>query len=223
LSFTNISQTLGTSWTIAGMVASQCGTPLLYNDTIIGGNDIMQNGFFTDVICLGDVLNKAGYVQKYLGGASSRFAGKGNFYKAHHYDEVKGLDELISRLNNKEYKTGWGLYDDSLFKIAAEEYVRLANANKPFNLTLLTLDTHHPNGHPSHSCKAYPYQDNSILDAVHCTDQLLERFINNISRHPSFQNTVVVLISDHLAMRNSAEKFFPKKYGPVHFPVYSLD
>lgn len=212
LSFTNLYQTPGTVWTIAGMVASQCGTPLLYNDyDLVDGNDIMQNGFLSKAICLGDVLNKAGYIQEYLGGASQRFAGKGDFYKSHHYDEVKGFDELISRLNNKEYKTGWGLYDDSLFEIAAEEYIRLADTKKPFNLTLLTLDTHHPDGHPSHSCKVYPYQDNSILNAVHCTDQLLEKFIKNISRHPSFKDTVVVL-SDHLAMRNNAEKFYPDKY-----------
>ena len=211
-SFTNISQIPGTEWTMAGIVASQCGTPLLSDNSLVGNNDIIQNGFLTEAICLGDVLHQAGYVQSYLGGASNRFAGKGGFLKAHHYDEVKGYDELKSRLQRKKYRTGLGLYDDSLFKIAEEEYVRLANLNKPFNLTLLTLDTHHPKGHPSQSCTPYPYQKNSILDAVHCTNQLLARFLNRLSRHPSAKETVVVLFSDHLAMRNEAENFYPAKY-----------
>ena len=214
LSFTNISQTEGTGWTIAGIVASQCGTPLLYDNTITDGNDIIQNGFLSKATCLSDVLHKAGYVQTYLGGASSQFAGKGEFLKAHHYDNVKGYDALISGIT--AYKTGWGLYDDSLFEMAVEEYVRLANTNKPFNLTLLTIDTHHPHGNPSRSCKAYAHQKNSMLDAVHCTDQLLGRFIDTVSRHPAaknaIKNTIAVLFSDHLAMRNDAENFYPKKY-----------
>jgi phosphoglycerol transferase MdoB-like AlkP superfamily enzyme len=216
LSFTNISQTEGTEWTIAGIVASQCGTPLLYDNTITDGNDIIQNGFLNEATCLSDVLHKAGYVQTYLGGASSQFAGKGEFLKAHHYDNVKGYDALISRATNKTYKTGWGLYDDSLFEMAVEEYVRLANMKKPFNLTLLTIDTHHPHGNPSRSCKAYAHQKNRMLDAVHCTDQLLTRFIDRVSRHPAaknaIKNTIAVLVSDHLAMRNDAENFYPKKY-----------
>ena len=211
-SFTNTSQIPGAEWTMAGIVASQCGTPLLSDNSLVDGNDIIQNGFLTEAICLGDILHQAGYVQSYIGGASNRFAGKGYFLKAHHYDEVKGYNELKSRLQRKKYRTGWGLYDDSLFKIAEEEYVRLANLNKPFNLTLLTLDTHHPKGHPSQSCTPYPYQKNSILDAVHCTDQLLARFLNHLSRHPSAKETIVVLFSDHLAMRNEAEKFYPAKY-----------
>ncbi len=211
-SFTNLSQIPGTEWTIAGILASQCGTPLLSDNSLVDNNDIIQNGFLTEAICLGDVLHQAGYVQTYLGGASNQFAGKGYFFKAHHYDEVKGYDELKSRLQRKKYRTGWGLYDDSLFKIAEEEYVRLANLNKPFNLTLLTLDTHHPKGHPSQSCTPYRYHKNSILDAVHCTDQLLARFLNRLSRHPSAKETITVLFSDHLAMRNEAEKFYPEKY-----------
>jgi len=210
LSFSNMYQTSGTSWTIAGIVASQCGTPLLNKNNIINGNDLMQGGFLANATCLSDILNTAGYVQEYLGGASNKFAGKGDFLQDHNYNIINGLDELASKVDN--YNIGWGIYDDSLFKIAVKEYTRLANTKQPFNLTLLTLDTHHPEGRPSPSCKAYIHQDDSILHAVHCTDQLVTKFINEISQHPAFKNTIVVLFSDHLAMRNSAEKFYPKEY-----------
>lgn len=67
LNFDNVRQTLGTGWTIAGMLASQCGTPLLLS-SITGVNDAMEYGFFDKAICLGDILRQAGYVQSFMGG-----------------------------------------------------------------------------------------------------------------------------------------------------------
>ncbi|MCP4621996.1 MAG: sulfatase-like hydrolase/transferase, partial [bacterium] len=205
-------QTPGTGWTIAGIVASQCGTPLLVNEAH-HGNDIMLNGFLDDAVCLGDVLHKAGYYQSYLGGASLNFAGKGNFLKQHAYDDVRGFDELYSQLPNKHYRTRWGLYDDTLFSLAEKKFAELADAKKPFNLTVLTMDTHHPNGHASQTCEDYPELDNRMLDAVHCSDQLVEKFIRSISSHPEYKNTIVIVMSDHRAMRNDASKLYPTDYN----------
>ncbi len=210
LDFPNIEQTAGTRWTIAGILASQCGTPLI-NYSGIGGNDILQCGFLEKGICLGDILHQAGYQQTYMGGASSQFAGKGAFFQAHQYGEVLGREELSPHLADPSYLNSWGLYDDSLFELAAKKYAALANTGKPFNLTLLTLDTHHPAGHASKSCKAYT-QDNTMLAAVHCSDQLLTQFLQRISQHPAYENTIVALVSDHLALRNHAEPFYPKDY-----------
>ncbi|HTR00017.1 MAG TPA: sulfatase-like hydrolase/transferase [Candidatus Acidoferrum sp.] len=208
LTFTQIQQTAGTSFTMAGIVSSQCGTPMLFEVTP-SGNDIMQNGFLNHVTCLGDILHAGGYHQVFMGGAPLRFAGKGRFLLAHHYDEVLGRIALSAKLPDRAYQTGWGLYDDSLFTLASETFMRLADTAQPFNLSLLTLDTHHPNGAASASCKPYAKIDNSILHAVHCTDQLLKRFIDTISRHPAWANTIVVLVSDHYAMRNAASAFYP--------------
>ncbi|MFK5986537.1 MAG: sulfatase-like hydrolase/transferase [Pseudomonadota bacterium] len=212
LVFNNIQQYKGTGWTIAGIVSSQCGTPLLYEYSMISSNDIMAEAFLNKVICLGDVLNKAGYYQIYLGGANKKFAGKVNFLSSHGYDEVKGMNDLKVQLKDPSYMTSWGLYDDSLFDIAADEFFRLSKLNKPFNLTLLTLDSHHPTGHASKSCSPYIGINNSMVQAIYCTDQLLKRFLDKISQAPAYKNTVVVLFSDHLAMRNDAEKLYPAAY-----------
>jgi len=211
LEFTGLTQTAGTDWTVGGMVASQCGTPLLYP---LGpsGNDILQNGFLNRAVCLGDVLTRAGYRQVFLGGASSAFAGKGSFLRSHGYDEVNGKTELVGFLDDPSYISGWGLYDDTLFDIAANKYAELAAAGPPFNLTILTLDTHHPSGAASRSCPQYQRIDNSMLDAVHCSDFLLGRFIDRIDDSPAWAATVVVLLSDHLAMRNVAQRYYPPDY-----------
>jgi len=52
--FDHTQQYKGTGWTIAGIVSSQCGTPLLFEYNTISSNDIMANGFLNKAICLGD-------------------------------------------------------------------------------------------------------------------------------------------------------------------------
>jgi phosphoglycerol transferase len=208
LDFSNMLQTAGTGYTMAGIVATQCGTPLLFA-AAPDGNDLLNNGFLNNVHCLGDVLERAGYEQVFVGGAGLDFSGKGQFFRDHRYDVVLGRDELAGRLAEPGYQTGWGLYDDSLLALAREEFTRLAAGTVPFNLTLLTLDTHHPTGEPSRSCPRYAAIDNSMLHAVHCSDHLVSTFLADLATHPAWENTVVVLVSDHYAMRNAAQQYYP--------------
>jgi len=207
----NMQQVEGSGWTMAGLVSSFCGTPLLYESSF-GGNEVLFSRLLDKAICLPDVLSSAGYQQVFMGGAALDFASKGSFLLEHGFDTALGSHELISELEDPDYVNGWGLYDDSLFSQAVEQFDRLAASEQPFNLTLLTVDTHHPTGAPSTSCKEYAQIDNSILHAVHCTDYLLGKFLDRIKVHPAYENTVVVLVSDHLAMRNNAFPLFPTDY-----------
>ncbi len=202
--FTDIRQVASTGWTVAGMTASQCGVPLF---TSSHGNSMSgMDQFLPSAVCLGDLLNQSGYELNYMGGASLDFAGKGKLFNSHGFDSVLGRDELMPQLDNTDYKTGWGLYDDSLFEMAYRRYLELSEAGDKFGLFMLTLDTHHPNGHPSASCKGTEYNDgsNEILNAVACSDYLITSFVERIAQSPYAEDTVVVVVSDHLAMRNTA-------------------
>jgi phosphoglycerol transferase MdoB-like AlkP superfamily enzyme len=211
LNFTALHQLPGTGWTVAGMLSSQCGTPLIY-ETGPGTNDILQGGFLNRAVCLGDVLKAAGYRQVFMGGATTDFAGKGEFLKAHGYDEINGREQLVRKLDDPGYTNDWGLYDDSLFLLAERRFAELASDRRPFNLTLLTVDTHHPGGNASKSCADYEAMNNSMLDAVHCTDQLVGQFLDRLAHYPAWNDTLVVLLSDHLAMRNVARRYYPANY-----------
>ncbi|MCK4604923.1 MAG: sulfatase-like hydrolase/transferase [Deltaproteobacteria bacterium] len=202
--FTNIKQLEGTKYTIAGMVASQCGIPLFAPSHPNGMSSI--DYFLPGATCLGDLLHNEGYRLLYYGGASLDFAGKGKFFYTHKFDEVYGKQELMPKLVDPDYKTGWGLFDDSLFDLAYKRFTELSESDENFVLFLLTLDTHHPKGHPSKSCNNIIYNDgsNPMLNAVACTDYLISKFINKIRQSPYSNNTVIVLASDHLAMRNTA-------------------
>lgn len=202
--FTNISDAANTNWTVGGITASQCGIPLF---SPAHGNSMSgMDSFLAGATCLGDLLKEEGYQFSYLGGAPLDFAGKGKLFSTHGFDDVRGLYELNHLLPDKSYKTGWGLYDDSLFDIAFKSFNKLSSSGKPFGLFMLTLDTHHPDGHPSKSCKGILYKDgsNPILNAVACSDYLISRFAKEIRQSPYGDNTEIIIASDHLGMRNTA-------------------
>lgn len=203
-SYTNIKTVYGTSWTIGGMVGSQCGLPLI---TYGASNNLSgMEDFLPLATCLGDLLKQEEYHLVYMGGASLSFAGKGEFYQTHGFDEVYGRDELFSILGSDLYHNNWGLYDDSLFGLVYEKYEKLAKTEDKFALVTLTLDTHHPDGDPSKSCADIKYQDgsNEMLNAVACSDYLISELINKIILSDYADDTVIVLLSDHLAHKNAA-------------------
>lgn len=215
LVFENIFETSGTNFTVAGILSSQCGTPLIFSTGPGGpaGNDILKNGFMQEANCFGDILDAAGYEQIFMGGASTRFAGKGVFLSDHGYDEVNGLEELYPFVDDPDYFNNWGLFDDSLFGIAAQKFDEVAaSTDRPFNFTVLTVDTHPPDGQISRSCTPYDLIDNQMIHSVHCADQMVERFITHLKQSPAWDNTVVMIMSDHLHMRNSGMEFYPPDY-----------
>lgn len=59
IDFNNTQQYSGMDFTIGGIVASQCGLPLLVPITF--GSAAVNGGFFSDSICLGDILKRSGY------------------------------------------------------------------------------------------------------------------------------------------------------------------
>jgi phosphoglycerol transferase len=202
VSFTKYEQTQGTSWTIAGITATQCGIPLK-SVSLYDGN---QNGerstvFLPGAVCLGDILKSHGYKNVFLGGASLEFAGKGKFLESHGYSERYGREEWVAAGNNSADMSGWGLYDDKLFENAKVKLKELHDAGRPFNLTILTVDMHHPQGTSSAYC-AEQYSE-AFQDIVECTAGLVANFVQYIKANDYLQNTNVVILGDHLAMTNS--------------------
>lgn len=204
ITFDDIRQVEGTGFTIAGIVASQCGLPL-----ITSGHPNSLRGmdrFLSGATCLGDLLKERGYTLHYLGGADLSFAGKGTFMRSHGFRSVEGFAELKRGLDDPDYKSTWGLYDDTLFDAVTDRFDTLAAAEEPFGLVSLTMDTHHPHGHPSRSCDGLLYGDgsNEMLNAVRCTDRLLAQTLRRLLSSPAAKDTLFVLASDHLALKNDA-------------------
>lgn len=80
LSFSQVHSLPGMTWTIGGMVASQCGVPLVTASNT--RNETMgTEAFLPNAHCLGDILASQGYRQYYMGGADSSFADKDLFIR----------------------------------------------------------------------------------------------------------------------------------------------
>ncbi len=207
LEFTNVEQVDGTSWTMAGIVASQCSLP--FNVQYYDGEEANVglaaiDEPFKNEICLGDIVKAYGYNSVFMGGAPLFFAGKGKFLKANGFDEVLGFETLKLDLADQSYRNGWGLYDDTLLEMAGAKIDELAQSEAPYLLSVLTVDTHQPSGHIPKNCVPYTGEDNKILNAVTCNDRIVGTFIKDLLARDDMDDTLIVLFSDHLALRNSA-------------------
>ena len=200
--FEDMREVNNTGSTIAGMVAAMCALPLRsplpweHLNTVLPNVDVPLPG----QACLGDILAAHGYRTVFMGGAPLGFAGKGKFLAAHGFAELNGATELLPQLVDPDYRSGWGVHDDTLFELALRKLDSLAGGVSPFALTVLTLDTHHPAGLPSASCQERGREVSGMEFAIRCSDRMLSGFISDVLSR--YENVVVALFSDHLAHRN---------------------
>lgn len=201
ISFKSYKQMPGTGWTIAGMISTQCGVPLKLV-TVFGRNQVGKHvsGFLPSALCLSDILAANGYKNVFLNGPSLKFAGVDNYLESHHYTEIYGKHEWFDRGYTKADMNAWGLPDDELFKNAEIKLAELIKQNQPFNLTILTIDTHGPGGLLSKTCQKRGYHD--FPGIVRCTSEQLAGFINHIKQHGWLDKLNIVIVGDHLAMVN---------------------
>jgi hypothetical protein len=219
LDFSGFQTFPGATYTIAGIFSSQCGAPYLINSVFgsdinalgfVPGNDSTSaSTFHPELACLGDVLHAAGYHQTYLSGVSLEFANTDRFFHMHRYDDAWGAPQIQKLHGGKLAREGWGLLDSDMFKETLAQYRKGVASGKPFSVVMSTIDTHPPEGYVLPGCKHYTAIRNAMLDAVHCSDQVLGAFLDTLSHEPGWKNTVVVVMSDHVAMRNVASPLYP--------------
>jgi phosphoglycerol transferase len=190
----------GATWTMAGMVATQCGVPLkVYSQTDVRPHG-QDKAFLPGAVCLGDVLGAHGYQNVFMGGVSLSFAGKGRFLRDHGYQETWGREELEASGAKPEEFNAWGMWDGNLLRRARTTLDRLHASGQPFNLTLLTLNTHNPFGFLSPQCHA---RGTTNFDGiVMCSAERIADLVSYARSRGYLEDTVFVVIGDHLAVPN---------------------
>lgn len=216
LSFTGIGEAPLTSWTIAGMVASQCGVPLAPIRYRNQDDPLLTPHFIPGSDCLGGVLKARGYRLDFVGGASLSFAGKGQFYRSHGFDEVIGEDEIGAIVGANFPRSKWGAYDNDVFKTALHRFRVLKRSDSPFGLVVLTTSTHPPEGFISPDCDIrYGDGHHPLLNAARCSDREIAGFIRQIeSEGPD--NLITIVASDHLQMGSAIGPMFDQMGLPRH-------
>lgn len=191
-------QAPGTGWSIAGMVASQCAVPL----KPYYGNELnTKSKFLPGLTCLGDVLKQNGYTQYFLVGPELNFSGMDKFYKGHGYDFALGRDEWRAKGLDKTLFTGWGegLHDDSLLEQAKILIEKETSKDAPYNITMITTDNHAQDGYPSPRCPNKTPTPN-YRETFKCTSSFIANFIRDLDSRKLLDNTLVVIMGDHLFM-----------------------
>lgn len=103
-----------------------------------------------------------------------------------------------------------------------KKFIELSKKGERFSLFALTVDTHHPDGFISQTCKRRSYshdgKENKTFSAVACSQEHIAALIEKIKASPYFDQTLIVVSSDHLAMNNSAYKYLtPQERNNLFF------
>lgn len=194
-------QTIGTNWTIAGMVAQTSGLPLKFS-TDSSNYDVKNDSFLNGVTALGDILKDNGYKNYLYLGSAVAFAGRDKYFAQHGEYEVFDYDAAILAAKIPEdYKVWWGYEDKKLYEYSREKLLEISKKDEPFNFTILTVDNHPNGGYLDETCDA-PY-DSNIENVIKCSDKMAIDFINWIKRQDFYKDTTVIITGDHANMDSS--------------------
>ncbi|MGP9616943.1 sulfatase-like hydrolase/transferase [Arthrobacter sp. AOP36-A1-22] len=204
----------GGGWTMSGITSTQCGIPLKGMDSAVGSGALNKLGsdvesYLGGITCLGDILDDHGYKNVFLGGANGKFSAKDTFLEGHGYSDVKGLtDWRAAGEPASHFRSDWGLSDKSLMSHAEDEIDELHAESKksgqPFNLSMLTLDTHEP-------AHIYDYCDqdteSEVTSMFFCSMTQVAGFVDYMEDKGYLDDTAVVIMGDHLKHMGGGDAF----------------
>lgn len=187
----------GTTWTMGAMFAQTSGLPL---NISISANDMdTQDSFFPGVTTLGDILSDAGYTQTLLIGSEAQFGGRKLYFQENGNYEMEDYSYAIENgLIPSDYKVWWGYEDQKLFEFAKEKLLQLSQGDEPFNLTMLTVDTHFEDGYVCEQCPTE--YDTQYSNVMACSSRQVGEFLKWIQQQDFYENTTIVISGDHPTM-----------------------
>lgn len=191
------------SFTTSGIVSITSGVTIKPNIKDIFTRDKTYS--FKNIITLSDILKYNGYYNEFMLGSDISFGAKKEYFTSHNMDFIYDLN--YARSNNKINDNdlyGWGIKDKDLFNLAKEELDVLSKKESPFFLSILTVDTHAPSGTVYDECKLN--NESNYFSAIKCSDEHIYEFIEYIKKQDYYDNTVIVILGDHLSMSSSIKK-----------------
>ena len=207
----------GSTWTMGAMFAMATGAPL---KVPINGNNIRKEEFFFPrMASLGTILKEQGYEQELLIGSKAPFGGRNVFYKGHGGFKIRDYD-YANRHGRipKDYHVFWGYEDEKLFQFAREDLLELSAKGKPFNLTMLTVDTHFEDGYRCRLCR--DEFGEQYADAFACSSRQTAEFVKWVQQQDFYENTTIVICGDHPTMdidfcKDVSEDYLRKTYVAI--------
>lgn len=207
-----------TGWTVASLVAQTSGIPL-YTKRGLENSMGTYDEFLPGVYSLGEILEKEGYNQTFLLGSSSSFGGRDKYFTQHGNYKIKDYDYAIKKgLIPSDYHVFWGYEDSKLYKFAKDELKNLSNKDEPFNLTMLTVNTHFTDGYyEDYYEKKF---DTQYENVIYNSDKDVYNFVKWIMKQDFYKDTTIVITGDHPTMQNSFFDNVDKNYQRTVYNVF---
>lgn len=201
---------VGATWTAGALFAQTTGLPLKIP---IDANDMdTQKNFFPGITALGDILAENGYQQGFLIGSDATFGGRRNFFTQHGDYEIWDYPySLETGQLPQDYGVFWGYEDEKLFAFAKEHLTEMAATGQPFHLSLLTVDTHFPDGYVCQNCRE-EFGADQYSNVMACSSRQVAEFVAWIQAQPFYEDTVIILSGDHVTMDADYCKDIPRDY-----------
>lgn len=208
ISFTGLGQIVGTGWSLAGMVATQCGVPVVPRGLIYRNNYDDIEAFMPAIQCLGDVLAAKDYHTEFVVGGDLTFGGIDQFYATHGITLQTGLHEQALIYPPDEIEAAsinWILDDQMVFQTARMRHALQLAGSQPFALIVETIGPHGKIGYLSRRCSDSGRGEKSrdMPRVVACTIEDTVAFVRHVqaeqaAKRPGRALRIVVL-SDHLS------------------------
>ena len=204
-----------TAYTVGGMVAQTAAINLkLHNSGSMFGN------FLPNLTTMGDILNKEGYQQVFLCGSEGDFAGRDTYFTSHKDFHIEDYNAAKKEgFIAPDYKVFWGHEDEILYKRAKKQLEQLSSSDKPFNLTMLTVDTHFPRGYKCRLCK--DKYNRQYANVIACADQQVYDFVEWIKKQDFYKNTTIVIAGDHTTMVDTSDPIWSNLNDNYKRTVYN--
>ena len=197
----------GASFTSASLIANSTGLPFKYSMF----HTYNEDNFLSGIYSLGDLLYDNGYHNELISAATTNFGGLNYYYKNHgKYDiiDISGYEDYGLSFNDGD-RGPWGFNDNYMYESAKKRLEVLSKGDKPFNLTMIGIDTHFPDGFSGEY--TLDKFDDSYSNAYATESYLLYNFINWVREQEFYKDTTIVVIGDHLSMQKSFFKDIKKE------------
>lgn len=197
----------GASWTLGGLFSALCGLPLQPLGVMSRNSFEYASRFFAGGQCLTDVLAAQGWAISFYGGASLRFAGKGQFLRDHGVSRRFGAEQW-RQAGVAVPDHGWGVLDSALVDQVAADLQRPRAGDEARVSLVLTVNTHGPAGAREPACdaagaRAADEDEDDVpaelmRGALRCTDRAVARLVQQFVAQRDGRPKVVWVMGDHL-------------------------
>jgi phosphoglycerol transferase MdoB-like AlkP superfamily enzyme len=191
-----------------GIVAIISGIPALMSDPL------MFSAYQSNrVNGLAKLLQDEGYSTSFFHGSNP---GSMEFER---FSKLTGFQNYYDRddYGDKDYDGQWGIWDEPFFQYTAQ---KLNEEKGPFLTLLFSLTSHHPYKVPKEFREKYA-NEKAIYRSVRYTDYALERFFETAKTMPWYDNSLFVILADHVGKSFQAE--YKTKQGVFKIPILLFD